>query len=135
MPLADAKAAHSDDRRAARPLLHHSRWWRHRPEAPGDVAATFNFLLAGEPVDSPAAVEPIADQTKPLLAAVFDRDQELGAALSEVEGKGRFACNASARTRPPSSSTASSSCSAQINANETKWREYLGLERGIMQSI
>lgn len=74
MPLADAMAAHGDDCRAAGPLLHHPLWCRHRPEAPGDVAATFNFLLAGEPVDPPAVVEPIADQTKPLLAAVFDRD-------------------------------------------------------------
>jgi hypothetical protein len=53
--------------------------------------------------------EPITDDLKPLAAAVFHRDQEVGSTLLEVEEKGRFACSASACTSSPLSSTRSSS--------------------------
>ena len=96
LALADPMATHGDDRRAAGPLLYHPvrRW--HRPQLPGDVAAPFDFPLAGAPGDSAAVGEPVSDQAKSLAAAVFDGDQEVGVALGEVEEKGRFACSASA---------------------------------------
>lgn len=109
LALAGAMAAHGDDRRAARPLLHHPLRSRHGPHVPGDVAAPFDFPLARAPGDPPAVGEPVSDQAKSPAAAVFDGDQEVGAALGEVEEKGRFACSASACTSTPSSSTASSS--------------------------
>ena len=109
LALAGAMAAHSDDRRAARPLLHHPLRCRHGPEGPGDVTAPFDFPLGGAPGDPPAVGEPVSDQPKPFAAPVFDGDQEVGAALGEVEEKGRFACSASACTSTPSSSIASSS--------------------------
>jgi len=109
LALAGAMAAHGDDRCAARPLLHHPLRCRHSPQAPGDVTAPFDFPLAGAPGDPAAVGESITDQPKPLAAAVFNGDQEVGAALGKVEEKGRFACSASACTSTPSSSTASSS--------------------------
>jgi hypothetical protein len=89
-------AAHGDDRRAARPLLHHPLRRRHRPEAPGDVSAPFHLPVTGLPGCTTTVGEPITDQLKPFAAPVFDGDQEVGVALGEVEEKGRFACNASA---------------------------------------
>ena len=109
LALADPMATHGDDRRAARPLLHHPLRCRHRPQVPGDVAASFDLPLAGVPGNPAAVGESIANQPKPLAAAVFDGNQEVDAALGEVEEKGRFACSASACTSTPSSSTASSS--------------------------
>jgi hypothetical protein len=109
LALAGAMAAHGDDRRAARPLLHHPLRSRHRPQAPGDVTAPLDFPFAGAPGDPAAVGEPVSDQAKSLAAAVFDGNQEVGAALGEVKEKGRFACSASACTSTPSSSTASSS--------------------------
>ena len=47
LALADAVAAHGDDRGAARPLLHHPLRCRHRPQGPGDVTAPFHFPSAG----------------------------------------------------------------------------------------
>ena len=94
--LTDAMAAHGDDRRAARPLLHHPLRRRHRPEALGDVSAPFHLLVTGLPGCTTTAGEPITDQLKPFAAPVFDGDQEVGVAPGEVEKKGRFACNASA---------------------------------------
>ena len=109
LAIADAMAAHGDDRGAARPLFHHPLWCRHRPQLPGDVPSSLDFPLAGAPGHEAAVGEPIADQLKPLSAAVFDGNQEVGTALGEVEEKGRLACSASACTSTPSSSTASSS--------------------------
>ena len=109
LALSEAMAADGDDRGAARPLRHHPFRRRHGPEAPGDVAAPFHLPPAGAPRDPAAIGEPVSDQSKSLAAAVFDGDQEVGAALGKVEEKGRFACSASACTSTPSSSTASSS--------------------------
>ena len=53
--------------------------------------------------------QPITDHLKPFAATVFNRDQEVGATLLEVEEKGRFACSASAWTNIPVSSTRSKS--------------------------
>jgi len=96
LPFADAMAAHSDDRRAARPFLHHPLRRRHRPEAPGDVAPPFHLTVTGLPGWTTTVGEPITDQLKPFAAAMFDGDQEVGVALGEVDEKGRFACSASA---------------------------------------
>ena len=54
--------------------------------------------------------ETITDQPKPLAAAMFNRNQEVGTVLGEEEEKGRFECSASACTKTPSNSIASSSC-------------------------
>ena len=89
-------ATHGDDRRTARPLLHHPVRRRHRPQLPSDVTTSLDFPVAGAPGDPAAVGEPIADQLEPFAAPVFDGDQEVGAALGEVEEKGRFACSASA---------------------------------------
>ncbi len=89
-------AAHSDDLCAARPPLHHPLRCRHGPQVPDHVATPFDLPLAGAPGDSAAVGEPVSDQAKSFAAAVFDGDQEIGAALGEVEGKGRFACSAAA---------------------------------------
>ena len=43
-----------------------------------------------------AISQPITNDLKPLAAAVFHRDQEVGDTLPKVEEKGRFACSASA---------------------------------------
>ena len=94
--ITDAMAAHGDDRGAARPLLRHPLRCRHRPQLPGDVTASLDFPVDGAPGGPGAIGEPIADQLKPFAAPVIDGDQEVGAALGEVEGKGRFACGASA---------------------------------------
>lgn len=48
------------------------------------------------------------DHLKASVAAVFHRDQEVGATLLVAEEKGRLACKASARESSPSSSTRSS---------------------------
>ena len=98
--------AHDDDPRQA--PFHHPVRCRHRPQLPGDVATSLDFILSGVPGDPAAVGEPIADQLKTYSAPVFDGDQEIRAALGEVEEKGRFACSASACTSTPSSSTASS---------------------------
>ena len=96
LALADAITAHGDDRCAARPLLHHPLRCRHRPQLPGNVTASLDFPLAGAPGDPAAVGEPIANQAKPFAASMFDGDQEVGAALGEVNEKERFACRASA---------------------------------------
>lgn len=108
LALADPKAMLANNSLAARPLLHHPLWCRHRPQVPGDVAASFDLPLAGVPGNPAAVGESIANQPKPLAAVVLDGNQEVGAALGEVEEKRRFACSASACTSTPSSSTASS---------------------------
>ncbi len=109
LAIANAMAAHGDDRGAAWPLLHDPlrRW--HGPQGPGDLTAPFYLPSAGAPGDSPAVGQSVSDQPKTLAAAVFDGDQEVGAALGEEEEKGRVACSASACTSTPSSSTVSSS--------------------------
>lgn len=48
--------------------------------------------------------EPITGHLKPFAATVFACNQEVGATLLEVRGKGRFACSASAFTSSPLSS-------------------------------
>jgi len=85
LAISDPMAAHRDDRRAARPLLLHPLWRRHRPEAPGDVAAPFHLTVTGLSGCTAAVREPITDQLKPFAAAVFDGNQEVGVALGEVE--------------------------------------------------
>ena len=98
-----------DDRGAAGPLLHHpSRRW-HGPQGPDDVAPVTDFMVTGFPWHFTAVGQAITDQPKPLAAAMFDGDQEVGTALGEEEEKGRFECSASACTSTPSSSIASSS--------------------------
>ena len=69
LALPAAMAAHSDDGRAVRPLLHHPvrRW--HRPPLPGDVAAPFDFPLARAPGDPPAVSEPVSDWRQQALSA------------------------------------------------------------------
>jgi hypothetical protein len=109
LALSCSLAGHSDDRRAARPLLHHPLRRRHGPQVPGDVATAFDFSLAGAPVDPVAVGESVTDQTKSPAEAVFDGKQEVGTARGEVEEKGRFACSPSAYISTPSRSTANSS--------------------------
>ena len=109
LAIADALATHGDHRGAARPVLHYPHRSRHGPQRPGDVPAVFALALAGLQRCLPAVGQAILDHLKTLVAAVFHRDQEVGATLFEVEKKGRFACNASACTSSPSSSTRSSS--------------------------
>jgi len=110
LPLASALAAHGKERGAARPLLHHPlRCW-HRQQRPGDVTAVDELMPAGPPRHAAAVDEPDPDELKPRAATEYDSDQEVGAALGEVEEKGRLACSASACTRTPSSTTACSSC-------------------------
>lgn len=79
LALADAIAAHGDDRCAAWPLLHIPVRCRYGPQAPGDVTLPFDLSLAVAPVDTPAVAELIANQPKPSAAAVFDGDQKGGA--------------------------------------------------------
>lgn len=109
LALADPLAAHSQDRGAAGPVLHHPLRCRHPPQRPGEVTGAFAFTLAGFKRRLPAVGQPITDQLKPPAATVFDRNQEVGTTLLEVEEKGRFACSASACTNKPLSSTRSSS--------------------------
>ena len=109
LPFSDAMAAHGDDRGAARPVLHHPLRRRHRAQRPGDVTASAHLPSTGAPQDPAAVGEPVSDELKTHTATVFDGNQEVGASLGEEEEKGRFACRASACTRIPSSSTASSS--------------------------
>ena len=107
---AAAFATHGDHRGAARPVLHHPLRSRHRPQGLGDVPAVYALALAGQQRRLPAVGQASLDQLKTFVAAVFHRDQEVGATLLEVEEKGRLACNASACTSSPSCSTRSSSC-------------------------
>lgn len=65
-------------------------------------------LLVGQGIRT-AVDQSVSDQPKTFAEAVFNGYQEVGAALGEVEGKGRLACSASACTSTPPSSTASSS--------------------------
>lgn len=70
-------AGHSDDRRAARPLLHHPLRRQHGPQVAGDVAAPFDLPRAGAPGDTAAVGEAVSDQAKSPAAAVFDGYQEV----------------------------------------------------------
>ena len=106
--VSDALAAHRQDRGAARPVLSDPLRCRHAAQGPAQVTAAFAFAMAALEQCLCAIGEPIADYAKPFAATVFDRDQEVGATLLEVDEKGRFVCRASACTSTPSSSTASS---------------------------
>jgi hypothetical protein len=97
-----------DDRGAAGPLLHHSSWRWHRPQTPDDVAPVIDFMVTGFPGHLAVVGQATTDQPKPLSAAMFDGDQEVGTALGEEEEKGRFECSASACTITTSNSIASS---------------------------
>ncbi len=98
-----------DDCGAAGPLLHHpSRRW-HLPQSPDDVPLVTDFMVTGFPCHLTALSQAITDQPKPLAAAMFDGDQEVGTAVGEEEEKRGFECSASACTSTPSSSIASSS--------------------------
>ena len=61
LAIADAVAAHGDDRGTARPLLHHPLRRRHGPQGPGDVTAAFHLPFAGAPGDPPAVGEPVSE--------------------------------------------------------------------------
>jgi hypothetical protein len=96
LALADALAAHGQDRGAARPVLRHPLWCRHAAQGPSEITAALAFSFAGPKRRLTAVGQPITDHLKPLAAAVFDRDQEVGSTLLEVPKKSRFACSASA---------------------------------------
>jgi len=96
LALARAPAPYRDHRGAARPVLHDPLRRVHAPECPGDVSAVPAFALACVQWRLPGVEEARLDRLKTPAAAVFYRDQEVGATLFEVEKKGRFACNASA---------------------------------------
>jgi hypothetical protein len=65
------------------------------------------FTLACLVGDRRTVRQVLPDHLKTLVATVFVRNQEVGIAPLEVEKKGRFACNASACTNTPFSSTCS----------------------------
>ena len=104
-----ALAAHRQDRGAARPVLSDPLRCRHAAQRPAQVTAAFAFAMAPLEQCLCAIGEPITDDPKAFAATVFDRNQEVGATLLEIEKKGRFACNASAWTNIPVSSTRSRS--------------------------
>lgn len=73
----------------------------HCPTIDSGAGVTRRFLVmsrprvhlsfAGEPGDSAAAGQPIANQAKPFGAAVCDGDQEVGTALGEIDETWQFA--------------------------------------------
>jgi len=109
LAIAPAFAAHRQDRGAAGPVLGDPLRCGHSPQRPAQVTATLALAVGGLKHGFTAIGQPITDDLKPLAAAVFHRDQEVGATLLEIEEKGRFACSASACTSSPLSSTRSSS--------------------------
>ena len=109
LAVATALAADREHHGASGPVLRHPLRSRHAPQRPGDVTAAFVLVHAGLQRRLPPVDQSILDYLKPLAAAVFHRNQEVGTTLFEVDEKGRFACSASACTSSPSSSTRSRS--------------------------
>ena len=107
LAVATALAADRENHCAIGPVLRHPLRSRHAPHRPGEVAAAFVLVLAGLQRRLPSVDQSIYAYLKPLAAAMFHRDQEVGITLFEVDEKGRFACSASACTSSPSSSTRS----------------------------
>jgi len=68
LALADALAAHRQDRGAAGPVLRHPLRCRHAAHGPGEITAAFAFSLAGLKRRLPAVGQPITDHLKPPAA-------------------------------------------------------------------
>ena len=96
LPSTAALAANLNHRGATWPVFYHPVRGRHAAQRPGDVAAMADFVLAGLEEVSLAIGQPFNDFLKSFAAAMFYRDQEVCAALFEVDEKGRLACSASA---------------------------------------